>query len=368
MFDLERRTTPSQRALNLVRERIGAREAELFQAGVVDPEWDVTDDFRELAMELKGSVPEEVFRQIGNARIVPETLSLNKVFEEYYTFKCEDAAQDLPLKGRIARIRKDLVIVLGKNRVDFTDLKDITRADANAYRDFLLQRVAPNSVLRTIGVLKAAINHVLVENDLDLRNVFQGLKIKGAGSSKTDRLPVTDEQLATLLPVYATSPVPETLFVTLADTGARLTEIVGLEAQDLDLAKGCLTIRHNSIRRLKTKTSDRVIPLSRRAQELLRQHQDGLSDTSPIFPQYARPRGSDAASAMLMKRLRTQVSDPKVTIHSLRHRMKDKLRNTGCPEDVSLAILGHSSNTVACLLYTSPSPRDRTRSRMPSSA
>ena len=347
LFDLERRTTPSQRALNLVRERIGAREAELFQAGVVDPEWDVTDDFRELAMELKGSVPEEVFRQIGNARIVPETLSLNKVLEEYYTFKCEDTAQDLPLKGRITRIRKDLVIVLGKNRVDFTDLKDITRADANAYRDFLLQRVAPNSVLRTIGVLKAAINHVLVENDLDLRNVFQGLKIKGAGSSKTDRLPVTDDQLATLLPVYATSPVPEALFVTLADTGARLAEIVGLEAQDLDLAKGCLNIRHNSIRRLKTKTSDRVIPLSRRAQELLRQHKDGLSDTSPIFPQYARPRGSDAASAMLMKRLRTQVSDPKVTIHSLRHRMKDKLRNTGCPEDVSLAILGHSSNTVA---------------------
>ena len=125
-------------------------------------------------------------------------------------------------------------------------------------------------MLRTIGVLKAAINHVLVENDLDLRNVFQGLKIKGAGSSKTDRLPVTDDQLATLLPVYATSPVPEALFVTLADTGARLAEIVGLEAQDLDLDKGCLNIRHNSIRRLKTKTSDRVIPLSRRAQELLR--------------------------------------------------------------------------------------------------
>ena len=58
LFDLERRTTPSQRALNLVRERIGAREAELFQAGVVDPEWDVTNEFRELAMELKGSVPE----------------------------------------------------------------------------------------------------------------------------------------------------------------------------------------------------------------------------------------------------------------------------------------------------------------------
>ena len=33
------------------------------------------------------------------------------------------------------------------------------------------------------------------------------------------------------------------------------------------------------------------------------------------------------------------------------------------PETMSLAILRY-----ACLLYTSPSPRDRTRSRMPSSA
>ena len=48
-----------------------------------------------------------------------------------------------------------------------------------------------------------------------------------------------------------------------------------------------------------------------------------------------------------MKRLRTVITDKNLTIHSLRHRMKDKLRNTGCPEDVSLAIMVHSSNTVA---------------------
>ena len=50
---------------------------------------------------------------------------------------------------------------------------------------------------------------------------------------------------------------------------------------------------------------------------------------------------------MLMKRLRTQIEDKKITIHSLRHRMKDNLMNTGCPEAISLAILGHSTNTVA---------------------
>jgi integrase len=50
---------------------------------------------------------------------------------------------------------------------------------------------------------------------------------------------------------------------------------------------------------------------------------------------------------MLMKRLRRSIADRKLTMYSLRHRMKDKLRNTGCPEAISMAILGHSTNTVA---------------------
>ena len=80
---------------------------------------------------------------------------------------------------------------------------------------------------------------------------------------------------------------------------------------------------------------------------MLQGHRQGKEDGDAIFPKYARPRGSDAASAMMMKRFRKVITDRKLTMHSLRHRMKDKLRNTGCPEAISMAILGHGSNTVA---------------------
>ena len=319
----------------------------MFADGVVDPEWDVTDDFRELAMELEGSTPPEVVRQVGSARLSPEPMTLHKILSDYYAYKCDDSVGDKALKTRIERIRKDLVIALGKNRVEWTPLADITRADANTFRDYLLNRMAPNSVVRTVGVIKAAMNHVIIENDLEQRNVFQGIKIKGAGSTNTDRLTITDEHLDLMTPAFESSEVAAALLVLLTDTGARLAEITGLEARDVDLDKAILYLRPNDQRGLKTKTSTRSIPLSPRATECLRQQQVGLSDTDPIFPAYAQPRGSDNASAMLMKRLRTQISDKKVTIHSLRHRMKDKLRNTGCPEAISLAILGHSANTVA---------------------
>ena len=35
---------------------------------------------------------------------------------------------------------------------------------------------------------------------------------------------------------------------------------------------------------------------------------------------------------------------------------------------VNVGTMGHIDHGKTCLLYTSPSPRDRTRSRMPSSA
>jgi len=158
---------------------------------------------------------------------------------------------------------------------------------------------------------------------------------------------MSDSQVASLLTAYENTPTAHALFVILCDTGARLAEIVGLEARDVDLEQGQLHVRPNTLRGLKTKTSERSLPLSPRAIDCLSQYHQDLSPTAPLFPKYARPRGSDAASAMLMKRLRTQIEDKKITIHSLRHRMKDKLRNTGCPEAISLAILGHSTNTVA---------------------
>ena len=89
------------------------------------------------------------------------------------------------------------------------------------------------------------------------------------------------------------------------------------------------------------------MPLSHTAATALGKLAQGKNPEAPLFPNYAKDRGADSCSAMLMKRLRSVITDKKLTMHSLRHRMKDKLRNTGCPEAISLAILGHSTNTVA---------------------
>lgn len=49
----------------------------------------------------------------------------------------------------------------------------------------------------------------------------------------------------------------------------------------------------------------------------------------------------------MMKRLRKIIPEEKKSLHSLRHKKKDDLRNVGCPEEISKAIMGHSSAEVA---------------------
>jgi integrase len=93
--------------------------------------------------------------------------------------------------------------------------------------------------------------------------------------------------------------------------------------------------------------SERSVPLSEEAIQAIHLLTKGKAPEEPVFERYARPRGMDSVSAMVMSRFRKVITDKKLTMHSLRHRMKDKLRNTGCPEAISMAILGHSANTVA---------------------
>jgi integrase len=347
LFQIEQHTPMSERALAVIRGALGDEVADMVVAGHI-AEYSPEDyALNELARAIEGKVPEDVVQQVYKGQLTEEPMTLTKALEEYTRYKSGEGVSDKDVSKRITKLRKDLRDAIGARKLKHVPLADITRVDANAFRDHLLERMLPNSVVRNVAVVKAAVNYVLSEHSLNIPNVFNGLKIKGAGASKDDRHPLTEADIAVAEPCFMGDPIAWALFATLVDTGARVSEVAGLIVQDVDLQGRSLRISPNTVRGLKTKGSDRVIPLSPRALELLQGFRQDKEDTDPLFSRYARKRGNDACSAMLMKRLRTVITDKKLTIHSLRHRMKDKLRNTGCPEDVSLAILGHSTNTVA---------------------
>ncbi|WIY25191.1 site-specific integrase [Parasedimentitalea psychrophila] len=151
----------------------------------------------------------------------------------------------------------------------------------------MLKRASPNSVTRYVNVIRAVVNHTIDERGLSVSNPFHKLQIKGAGNTAGDRLG------------------------------------------------------------LKTVSSERRLPISDRLVEALQEHRENKLEEAPIFDRYGRDKGNTAASATMMKRFRKVISDPKKALHSLRHRKKDDLRNTSCPEEISKVILGHSNKEVA---------------------
>ena len=65
-----------------------------------------------------------------------------------------------------------------------------------------------------------------------------------------------------------------------------------------------------------------------------------------LFPAYGRIDGPSSASAALGKHVRACVPDAKVTTHSLRHLMKDRLRHADVTKADQDIVLGHSSGGV----------------------
>jgi integrase len=348
LLECEKEKSGRDRSIEIIRGALGDEVADLVLANAVPEYSEIEDALNELGKALhKQKLPSEIVEQVYSGKLRQEVITLETVLKDYVSYKSDTPKAEKEITQRVERLRKDMQHIYGKQKLRYVSLNDISRQDANDLRDHLLSRVSANSAVRMLGVVRTAINHAIVEHSLNIPNVFTNLRIKGAGASKLDRLPLSDTQVVHLEAAYLNDTTAWALFVCLRDTGCRVSEIAGLRVKDCDTDNGCLSISPTPWRTLKTNNSQRSVPLSPEAIKALEEVSQGKDPEAPLFPQYAKERGGDNCSAMLMKRLRTIITDKKLTMHSLRHRMKDKLRNTGCPEAISMAILGHGSNTVA---------------------
>jgi len=348
LLEGEKEKSARDRSIEIIRGALGDEVADMVLANAVPEYSEIEDSLNELGKALhKQKLPSEIVEQVYSGKLKQEVITLETVLKDYVAYKSDTPKAEKEITQRVERLRKDMQHIYGKQKLKYVSLSDISRQDANELRDHLLSRVSANSAVRMLGVVRTAINHAIVEHSLNIPNVFTNLRIKGAGASKLDRLPLSDTQVVHLETAYSNDTTAWALFVCLRDTGCRVSEIAGLRVKDCDTGNGCLSISPTPWRTLKTNNSQRSVPLSPEAIKALEEVSQGKDPEAPLFPQYAKERGGDNCSAMLMKRLRTIITDKKLTMHSLRHRMKDKLRNTGCPEAISMAILGHGSNTVA---------------------
>ncbi|RBW55563.1 hypothetical protein DS909_10680 [Phaeobacter gallaeciensis] len=278
-------------------------------------------------------------------------------------YRKERVKDDAAMETRITRVWSEVEEAIGDLPLD-----ELKRENARKVRDHMISvekygggNRSAATVKRMLNVVKAVVSFGLVEFDLgDKTNPFIGLKVDDQGDREdTKRLPLPDD-LTERLRASLRGDLAHIMTI-LDETGARVGEIVGLEGADLflDHETPYIHIRPNTTRRLKTDSSNRMVPLTDAAQKSFKAALKEAETGGPIWPQYSRPRGSDSASAALMKNLRKLTKDRKFTIHSLRHRFKDRCRDVGMPKNIQDQLLGHSSVDVGERVYGSPEAKLR---------
>lgn len=283
--------------------------------------------------------------------------------------RADDPETDSRVVGFTNRVVDAAIAVIGKD----PELPSITREDARNIRDEMLDRikttgrgigekVSASTVSRELTILSAVVNYGIRELGLpdSTVNPFHGLPVakvaKGRGQKQSEaRDPFPPEVLAAVRKrvLAVCNPALQLIWRMLEGTGCRLAEITGLMVDDVDVSGPFPNIRvtWNENRRIKTETSRRSVPLVGDALEAAKEALRLADGSTMLFPAYGRKRGSDTASASLMKQVRKITKDPKHVVHSLRHNMKDKLMLAEVASLDQNLILGHALGGVGDRVY-----------------
>jgi len=253
----------------------------------------------------------------------PRSSLLSEMSEEYLALRQID--QTPP---RVAL--RTFISIAGDRNV-----RDYTREDAKLFVDHLeVKGNKTATIRRRINSLSAIMNYAYSELDLDKRNPFTRLFIRNEGNDVFKRATFSKEQLKQGYDKALTSgSTVKLLMPLLGETGCRLAEIVGLRLEDIDLENDLIHIRPNPARRLKNKTSERVLPLVGYARTAMEQAMLDADDQW-LYPRYIKAGHSYATHTSNAFNSWLKRDFGGLMAHSLRHTFRDRLRAVECPMDV----------------------------------
>ncbi|MBZ9772901.1 site-specific integrase [Mesorhizobium sp. CO1-1-8] len=303
-----------------------------------------------LADHLEETGQVELYRALVVPDRKPEP-TLADAVKLYLKEKVEGTADETKKRQRVERVQGHVKKALGRGD---PQIRSLTKADAREVRDHMLadKDMAPATVHRYLNDLRAILNYASGEMD-EVRgwlSPFNGLEVKKQTLAKEDRKPFTEGQLkaARARVLGHASADLQRIWRMLEQTGCRLAEVTGLMVEDVHVdGITYLDLKVHPHRRLKNAGSVRRVPLVGDALKAAQEALKAAGEGAMLFETYAREGGATAASATLMKHVRKVVADRKVTVHSLRHTLKDKLVRADVPEAVQNMILGHSSGAVS---------------------
>jgi integrase len=240
---------------------------------------------------------------------------------------------------------KYVIELLGDLPID-----EYSSKDASKFRDHLLDRdLLISSVKRIFSSIRSIINLSISEEGINCINAFSKTYMPESNNVEIRKpIPISDiKHIQSLCKEYDDDL--RWLIALLSDTGMRLGEGVGLLKSDINI--NCEIPHINLIahpwRRLKTKGSERCIPLIGESLWACKRILEHNNDSLFAFPRYTSSQvcNTNSASAALNKWLKEKLLNDYV-IHGFRHSFRDRLRAVECPSEMIDQLGGWSLKSV----------------------
>ena len=228
-------------------------------------------------------------------------------------------------------------------------IRSYSSSDASKFRDWLMEQGMSNSTLkRVFSSVKAIINLTINEYGLDITNPFSKAYLPSIDSDIRKSIPLEDIKIIQSISKKEDDEL-RWLLLLLSDSGMRLSEALGLSKDDINL--NC-EIPHMRLiphpwRRLKTRTSERYIPLTKNSEWACMRILEHNDDSTFAFSKYTSLKGCNAnsASAALNKWLKSKLINDFV-LHGFRHSFRDRLRAIECPSEIIDQLGGWSLRSI----------------------
>jgi integrase len=292
---------------------------------------------------INGRMDNPALRKAALGGVGKPEIMLSTLYSEYEATQRTRLSKMSPDQVRKwTSAKKRAVEILIEQKGDKA-LSELSRDDALSYADWWEDRVVSGEI--NAGTANKNISHIggmirAVTKRLQLRldNVFAGTRIEGGrdGNRKPFELDfirnviLADGQLADL-----NDEARDVVYIVM-ETGARPSEIINLSKQRIMLDAAIPFIRIKAEGRLlKTKHSERDVPLVGMAIDAMRRHPDG-------FPRYFDKGSNLSATQMKHFKKHKLLPSEKHTVYSFRHSFKDRLKAVEAPEELIDEMMGHT--------------------------
>ncbi len=289
--------------------------------------------------------PKDEDALLGLANTETMTMTIKQALNRYWDFtkdKTMNKSENQIRKWRAPRVKaiNNFIKVCGNLQVH-----KVSRDDALTFRDWWISRIEDEKLSETsankdIIHVKNILQTVCDNEDLNIPidNIFRKLTLKERFFQS--RKPLSSEHINGVLlnPDNHNGLENDLVYFlhAMADTGARSSEITGLEPEDivLNVPVPYISIKDRPYRPLKTPHSARVIPLVGHSLFAFKKRPNG-------FTKYRDK--TDILSSKLNKYLRSNGLFPSEqhSVYSLRHSFQDRLLAVDAPDRIQAELMGH---------------------------